>query len=216
MEFVASTFDALLHLDVTLGSIAEQYGALTYAILFLVITAETGLIIAPFLPGDSLLFAVGAFSARGIFDPFFLFILLTIAAILGDALNYTIGARAGEKLLAQNLRLMKQEHLDKTHRFYERWGGRTIIVARFLPIVRTFAPFLAGVAKMPYARFSLFNITGSILWVGSFLILGYFFGNLPIVKDNFGIVILGVVAISIVPGALQYLSTRKKRTADVL
>lgn len=216
MEFFASALDSLLHLDVILGSIAEQYGALTYAILFFIITAETGLIIAPFLPGDSLLFAIGAFSARGIFDPFVMFAMLSVAAILGDAINYAIGSKAGEKLLGKNYSFMKEEYLHKTKLFYERWGGQTIILARFLPIVRTFAPFLAGVAKMPYSRFSLFNVVGSLLWVGSFLTLGHFFGNLPIIKDNFGLIILGAVGITFLPGLIQYLSGRRKKNTDVL
>ncbi len=201
--------DVFLHLDTYVGLLVEQYGVLTYAILFLIIFAETGLVIAPFLPGDSLLFTVGAFAGSGSLNIVILLPLFLVAAVLGDATNYWIGGRAGEKILASN-RFIKESHIEKTKRFYTRWGGRAIVMARFIPIVRTVAPFIAGVAHMPYERFTLFNVIGAFLWVPVFLGAGYFFGAIPAIQDNFGLVILGVIMLSITPGIIEVIRARRE------
>ncbi len=196
--------DLFLHLDKHLYEIITQYGALTYAILFGVIFAETGFVFTPFLPGDSLLFAAGTFAAIGSFNIHLLFILLSVAAILGDTVNYWIGNYFGLKIFEKNIRFLKKEHLEKTHQFYEKYGGKTIIIARFIPIIRTFAPFVAGIGTMTYAKFILFNIIGAVLWCALFVYGGYFFGNLQIVKNNFSLVILVIIFISILPGIIEF------------
>ncbi|PKL82915.1 MAG: hypothetical protein CVV24_07615 [Ignavibacteriae bacterium HGW-Ignavibacteriae-3] len=204
MEFLNYLIDLFLHLDKHLNEIILQYGELTYAILFLVIFAETGLVFTPFLPGDSLLFAAGTFAAIGSFDVNILFIILTVAAIVGDSVNYTIGHYLGMKLFEKNNRFLKKEYLDRTHKFYEKHGGKTIILARFVPIVRTFAPFVAGIGAMTYSKFILYNVVGAIVWCGLFIYGGYFFGNLSFVKNNFSIVILVIILISILPMGIEY------------
>jgi len=177
----------------------------------LIIFCETGLVFTPFLPGDSLLFAAGALAALGSLNPLILFLLLAVAAILGDTVNYWIGEFIGEKLFdSKKLKFLKREHLDKTHQFYEKHGGKTIIIARFVPIIRTFAPFVAGIGSMTYAKFLSYNFLGGILWVGLFIFGGYYFGNLPFVKSNFSAVILAIVIISVLPGVIEYLRNRKK------
>ncbi len=216
MEFINYLVDLFLHLDKHLNEIILQYGTLTYAILFGVIFAETGFVFTPFLPGDSLLFAAGTFAAIGSFNVHLLFILLTVAAILGDTLNYWIGHYFGPKVFEKKIRFLKKEHLEKTHQFYEKHGGKTIIIARFIPIIRTFAPFVAGVGSMTYSKFILYNIAGGILWCAVFIYGGYFFGNLPLVKDNFSIVIVVIIFISILPGIIEFLRhkfTNKKNQA---
>jgi membrane-associated protein len=211
METLQSLIDIFLHLDKHLGEIISQYGITTYAILFAIIFAETGLVIAPFLPGDSLLFAAGALAAAtGVLDPALLVLLLCIAAILGDTVNYTIGNVFGSKVL-QKFPLIKREHIEYTEKFYEKHGGKTIILARFLPIVRTFAPFVAGVGAMNYSRFIMYNIVGGIVWVASFIYLGYFFGNLPVVKRNFSFVIIGILIVSVLPGVIEFVRHRMKK-----
>lgn len=188
----------------------QNYGTWTYAILFTIIFCETGLVVAPILPGDSLLFAAGTFAAKGDFDVKLLVPLLTIAAILGDALNYSVGRYLGPKVLQENSRIFKKEYLEKTQRFYEKYGGKTIIFARFVPIVRTFAPFLAGVGKMKYSYFATYNVIGGIIWIVLFVLAGLFFGNIPAVKHNFTLVIMAIIVLSIMPAVIETLRSRSK------
>lgn len=200
--------DFILHLDVHLGQIIVAYGSLTYALLFLIIFVETGLVVTPFLPGDSLLFAVGAFAALGSLNIFMLLVLLMAAAILGDTANYWIGHFFGEKLVANPKVPIKKEHIERTQKFFDKHGGKTIILARFVPIVRTFAPFVAGIGKMHYGKFISFNIIGGIGWVLLVTLAGFFFGNIPVVKDNFSAVIIAIVLISIAPMIIQGLISK--------
>ncbi len=211
MEIVTYLIDLFLHLDKHLAELISQYGTWTYAILFLVIFCETGLVIAPFLPGDSLLFATGALAATGALDPNIAFALMALASVLGDNTNYTIGRFIGPKAFSGNSRFLKREYLDKTQQFYEKYGGRTIIVGRFLPIIRTFAPFVAGVAKMDRRKYVPFTIIGAMFWVGLFVYAGYFFGSLPFVKNNFSIVIVVIILISAVPAILEVIRHRRNR-----
>jgi membrane-associated protein len=204
MEIVAYIFNFVLHIDIHLGEIISRYGMLSYAILFLIIFAETGLVVAPFLPGDSLLFAAGAFSAIGSFNIVALSVLLWIAAFLGDTVNYWIGRYFGQKLIDNPKTPIRQKHIDKTWEFYDKYGGKTIFLARFVPIIRTFAPFVAGIGKMNYRKFIIYNATGGFVWVFGFTLLGYFFGNIPIVKDNFSIVIVAIVILSVVPIIVEH------------
>lgn len=201
-----------MHLDKHLGSVIQAYGIWTYLILFLIIFCETGLVITPILPGDSLLFAAGAFAAHGDFDVIWLFVLLTIAAVAGDTLNYWIGSYMGPKIFhKEKVRFLNREYLDRTHRFYEKHGGKTIIIARFMPIIRTFAPFVAGIGKMTYLHFIGYNVVGGIIWIASFIFGGYFFGNIPIVKRNFTLVILAIIILSIMPGIIEFLRHRYRK-----
>lgn len=195
--------DFILHIDKHIAEFVATYGTGTYAIIFLIIFCETGLIVAPFLPGDSLLFAAGSLAALGSLDPHLLFVLITVAAIIGDFVNYSIGKFSGEKILASNSRFIKKENIEKTNKFYEKHGGKTIILARFIPIVRTFAPFVAGTAKMNYRNFLIYNVVGAILWAGIFVYAGFFFGNIPIVKNNFKYVVLGIIVISVLPIVIE-------------
>lgn len=217
MEFLNNAMDFIIHLDTHLHDIVLQYGTWTYAILFVVIFCETGFVVTPFLPGDSLLFAAGAIAALGAIDLSLLIILLATAAITGDTVNYWIGHYVGPKVFhEEHSRLLNKEYLNRTHRFYEKHGGKTIVIARFLPIIRTFAPFVAGIGSMTYGRFILFNITGGLGWVAAFLFGGFYFGTVPIVKNNFSIVILAMVLIPGIPAAFEflrhYLQQRKKST----
>lgn len=210
MEWLHTIIDLFLHLDKHLNSVIQDYGVWTYAILFLIIFCETGLVVTPILPGDSLLFAAGALAAAGPpLRPGWLFVLLSVAAILGDTLNYWIGHLFGERLAARYPRILRKEYLAKTHTFYEKYGGQTIIIARFVPIVRTFAPFVAGVGSMSYGKFLAYNIGGGVLWIALFIYGGYFFGNLPIVKSNFTLVILVIIGLSVLPGVIEYLRHRR-------
>jgi len=211
MEAITFFIDFILHIDVHLAQLVAQYGVWIYAILFLVIFCETGLVIAPFLPGDSLLFVAGALAAMGRMDVHTLIALLTLAAILGNTLNYSIGHHLGESLLQRFPKLIKPEYLAKTHAFYEKHGGKTIVFTRFLPIVRTFAPFVAGISKMGYRKFSLYNICGGIVWVAGFSYAGYFFGNLPFIRKNLELLILGIIFISFLPAIIGF--WQHKRTA---
>ena len=197
MEFLKNIIDLFLHLDEYLAKIILDYGAWTYGILFVVIFVETGLVVMPFLPGDSLLFAAGTFAALGSLNIWGLVGLLIVAAVLGDAVNYSIGHYLGER--AYNIKWIKREHLEKTHAFFEKHGGKAIFLARFVPIVRTFAPFVAGIGKMSYGYFATYNIAGGVTWVLTFTLLGYFFGNLDFVKKNFELVIIAIILISVVP-----------------
>lgn len=198
--------DLFLHLNKHLTWLVDQFGPWTYVILFLVIFCETGLVITPFLPGDSLLFAVGALAAspNSPLDITVIYVLLLVAAIAGDTINYIIGQKLGERLLQSKRKLIKKEHLDRTHQFYERHGGKTIIIARFVPIVRTFAPFVAGLGAMNYRQFIIYNIAGAFIWITSLLFAGYFFGGLPIVQNNFSIVVLAIIVISILPAVYEF------------
>jgi membrane-associated protein len=203
--------DLVLHLDRHLVALAQDYGGWTYLILFLIIFCETGLVVTPILPGDSLLFAVGSLCAIGALDLSTTLILLTVAAILGDAVNYAIGYRVGPRVFTrEQSRLLNREYLDRTHEFYERYGPVTIVIARFVPIVRTFAPFVAGIGRMTYARFALYNVTGAVLWIGSLVIGGYLFGNIPIVRRHFTLVILAIVVLSVLPGVIEFLRQRAR------
>ena len=203
MELLRQFIDLFLHLDKHLEGVIGDYGVWTYAILFAIVFCETGLVVTPILPGDSLLFAAGALAAKDslkdTLDVRWLLVLLSIAAIAGDAVNYSIGKYLGPKVLTRDGRFLKRKYLDRTHRFYERHGGKTIILARFVPIVRTFAPFLAGVGEMSYWRFASYNVVGAILWIALFILGGYLFGNIPQVKSNFTLVIMGIVLVSVLP-----------------
>jgi membrane-associated protein len=211
MDVIRAVAEFILHIDVHLASIIGQYGAWTYAILTLIIFCETGLVVTPFLPGDSLLFATGALAATGVLNVGALFLLLTVAAIVGDAVNYMIGAWVGNKLFDGRIPYLKQEHLDRTHAFYEKYGGKAIVIARFVPIVRTVAPFVAGAGRMTYGRFALYNVGGAVLWIGSMLLAGYFFGNIPIVKENFGLVVIAIIVLSIMPAVYETVQARRAR-----
>lgn len=215
MEIISKLIDIFLHLDKHLNEIIGQYGTWTYLILFLIIFCETGLVITPFLPGDSLLFAAGAIAALGNLNVFWLFVLLTIAAIIGDTVNYWIGHWVGPRIFhRENVRFLNKKHLERTHEFYERYGGKTIIIARFVPIIRTFAPFVAGIGSMTYWRFIAYNIIGGIAWVAICVFAGYYFGNLEIVKNNFSLVIIAIVLISVLPMAVEYLRHRMSRSRE--
>ena len=209
MDLIKQLIDMVLHLDKHLGELVNYFGLWTYFVLFLIIFCETGLVITPFLPGDSLLFAIGALSAGNQFNIVAIVIVLTIAAIIGDTVNYHIGKYIGPKVFHKdNVRFLNKKHLIKTHEFYERHGGKTIIIARFMPIIRTFAPFVAGMGSMSYARFIVYNIVGGVLWVALLVFAGYFFGNIPIVKKNFTLVIMAIIFISILPGFIAYWNER--------
>jgi membrane-associated protein len=209
MDLIRWFVDLFLHLDQHLNEIIQQYGATTYLLLFLIVFLETGLVVTPFLPGDSLLFAAGTFAALGALRLWPLFFLLCAAAILGDTVNYAIGARLGPKVFSYSKsRFFNPEHLKKTHAFYEKYGANTIVIARFVPIVRTFAPFVAGIGQMSYWTFLSYNVIGGILWVSVCLFSGYFFGNLPVVKKNFSVVVIVIVLISLLPAVIEYLKHR--------
>jgi len=209
MEFFSYLIDLILHLDRHLASLIESYGLWTYLILFLIIFAETGLVVTPVLPGDSLLFAAGTFAGRGSLNPLLLFAILSAAAILGDTVNYWVGKYLGEHFVrGRGRRWIKQEHLDRTHAFFEKYGGKTIILARFVPFVRTFAPFVAGIGTMNYAKFLAYNVIGGLLWVGICVAAGYLFGGLPIVQNNFSLVILAIVIVSLIPAVVELLRAR--------
>lgn len=207
MELIKKFIDLVLHLDKHLDSMVQTFGPWLYVILFLIIFCETGLVVTPILPGDSLLFAVGALAARpGGLSLGLALALLCIAAILGDTVNYWIGAYTGPKVFhKKDSRWLNPKHLERTHAFYEKYGGKTIIIARFLPIIRTFAPFVAGIGRMTYSRFLIYNVVGGVVWICLFIVGGYFFGNLPIVKKNFSLVIIVIIVVSVIPVIVEYL-----------
>ncbi len=214
MEYLKHAVDFILHLDRHLDDLVTQFGPWLYVILFLIVFCETGLVVTPILPGDSLLFAVGALTAReGGLNFWIVLVVLGVAAILGDTVNYWIGYFLGEKVQKRFPRIVKPEYLQRTHNFYERYGGKTIIIARFVPIVRTFAPFVAGVGKMTYSRFMMFNVTGALLWIGLLVPAGHYFGNLQIVRENFSLVVLAIIFVSILPGVIEFWRERKRLTA---
>ncbi|MFL7890774.1 MAG: DedA family protein [Anaerolineales bacterium] len=215
MQIISEFVNFILHLDVHLNAIIQNFGIWTYLILFLIIFMETGFVITPFLPGDSLIFAAGSFAGLGSLNLFALFITLSVAAILGDTINYWIGHFIGPRAFSGNIRFLKKEYLDRTHEFYERHGGKTIILARFIPIIRTFAPFVAGIGAMDYPRFFLFNVIGALMWVSLFLFGGYFFGNLQFVQDNFTIVIIVIILISVLPGVIEFLREKYRTHQEV-
>ncbi len=209
MELLLSFVDLVLHLDKYLPLLIQQYGTWIYLALFLVIFCETGLVVTPFLPGDSLLFIAGAIAATGAMAPELLVVLLVSASFLGDNTNYWIGRLAGPRIFkSETSRLLNRDYLDKTHRFYEKHGGKAIVLARFFPIIRTFAPFVAGMGYMDYRRFLVFSIGGSLAWVGSFVLGGYYFGNIPFIKQNLTLVMLAIIFVSILPGIIAYLRHR--------
>lgn len=209
MELLYSFADLILHLDKHLDLLLQHYGNWSYVILFLIIFCETGLVVTPILPGDSLLFAAGALAGRGQIDVHLLFILLFIAAVLGNTVNYAIGRYIGPKAFQNpNSRIFKKHYLERTAAFYEKYGGKTIIITRFVPIVRTFAPFMAGVGKMPYVKFMAYNISGGLFWIGSLTYAGYLFGEQPIVKNNFGLVIIGIIVVSLIPAVVEAIKAR--------
>ena len=213
MDLLRTAIDFFLHLDKHLAEIIANYGVWTNLILFLIVFAETGLVVTPFLPGDSLLFAAGTFAALGSLDPAILILLLSAAAILGDTVNYWVGAYIGPRAFSGEIRWLRKEYLDRTHAFYEKHGGKTIILARFIPIIRTFAPFVAGVGTMTYSRFLLYNVVGGVVWVTLFVLAGYYFGNLPAVRQNFSYVILAIIVISVMPIVLEFMKSRRRAGA---
>jgi membrane-associated protein len=213
MELIQQAIDIFLHLDTHLNELAASMGGWLYLLLFLIVFCETGLVVTPFLPGDSLLFAVGALAATpgSPLDLPLILVLLSIAAVAGDAVNYAIGYRVGPRVFSsETSRLLNKEHLLRTQAFYEKYGGKTIILARFMPIIRTFAPFVAGIGNMRYGRFALFNIVGGLVWVFSFTVAGFFFGNVPVVKRNFHYVIVAIIIISVMPPVIEYLRARRE------
>ena len=213
MDLLPRIMDLFLHLDQHLGQLISQYGTWTHLILFLIVFCETGLVVTPFLPGDSLLFAAGTFAALGALDLWMVVLLLILAAVVGDTVNYWIGAYIGPRAFMGDIRFLRKEYLDRTHAFYEKHGGKTIIMARFVPIIRTFAPFVAGVGAMSYPRFITYNVVGAVLWVGLFVLGGYFFGNISVVRENFTLVILAIIGISVLPIVIEALRARGRHPA---
>jgi membrane-associated protein len=215
VQFVFKAADVVIHVDVYLGALIQQYGLLVYGIVFLIIFCETGLVFILFLPGDSLLFAVGGFAALGVLNVWVLILLFWLAAALGDSFNYFIGNRIGEQVYRRDYRFIKREYIDQTHMFFEKYGGKAIVLARFAPILRTFTPFVAGMGKMNYPRFLFYNVTGGLLWVATCVLCGYFFGNLPFVKENFSVFILGIIIVSLIPSVVEFFkhwqANRRKR-----
>jgi membrane-associated protein len=213
VDLLRSVIDFFLHLDQHLSQAISLYGSWTHLLLFLIVFCETGLVVTPFLPGDSLLFAAGTFAALGALDVWLILVLLIAAAILGDTVNYWIGAYIGPRAFTGEIRFLRKEYLDQTHAFYEKHGGKTIILARFVPIIRTFAPFVAGVGAMSYPKFLTYNVAGAVLWVGLFVLGGYFFGNIRTVRENFTLVILVIIAISVLPVMVEAVRARRRRPA---
>ena len=215
MEIILNLVQIFIHLDEYLGQVIRDYGIWTYLLLFLVIFIETGFVVTPFLPGDSLLFAAGAFAGLGDLKVAVLFLLLSFAAIAGDTVNYWIGHLIGPRAFSGEIRFLKKEYLDRTHAFYEKHGGKTIILARFIPIIRTFAPFVAGVGAMTYGHFIVFNVIGGIAWVTLFTFGGYFFGNLKFVQDNFSFVVMAIIVISVIPAVIEFFKERSQHSKEV-
>jgi membrane-associated protein len=209
VDIILRIVDFVLHVDVYLNDIIARYGAWTLALLFLIIFFETGVVVTPFLPGDSLIFAAATFAARGALNPWAIFILVSLAAVAGDTANYWIGHRVGARAYTGEVKWIKKEYMERTHAFFEKHGGKTIFLARFVPIIRTFAPFVAGVSQMPYGFFIRWNVIGGVTWVAIFTLLGYFFGNIPFVQQNFELVIIAIIVISVIPAVAEGLNARK-------
>ena len=214
MEFIIAALDVLLHLERYLDVWAVNYGVWMYAILFAIIFAETGLVVTPFLPGDSLLFAVGAIAARGVLSLPVIILLLAVAAVIGDTLNYSVGRYFGDHVLKRFSRIVKPEYVQKTHDFYEKHGSKMIVLARFVPIIRTLAPFVAGIATMRYREFALYNVIGGIFWISSMTLAGFAFGNLEFVRRNFSVVVLGIVILSVMPMIIEYVRIRRQKGGE--
>jgi len=209
VDSILKIIDFILHVDVYLSDIIARYGTWTLSLLFLIIFLETGLVVTPFLPGDSLIFAAATFAARGALNPWALFVLLSVAAVAGDTVNYWIGHRVGARAYTGEIKWIKKEYMERTHAFFEKHGGKTIFMARFVPIIRTFAPFVAGVSQMTYGFFIRWNVIGGVVWVAIFTLLGYFFGNIPFVQKNFELVIIAIIVISVIPAVVEVLKARK-------
>ncbi len=216
MELLQDAFSFLIHIDKYLAELIDKYGAATYVILFVIIFCETGLVVTPFLPGDSLLFAAGALAAEGSINLGLLAVLLIAAAVIGDSTNYWIGSKVGPGIFKPDARILKTSHLRRTEDFYRQYGGKAIVIARFAPIVRTYAPFVAGVVRMQYRRFLAFNVIGGVVWIVGFLVAGYLFGAIPIVRDNFALVIIAVVLLSVLPVVAEVLRRRRRERDDEL
>ena len=215
MELIGGFVDFILHLDTHLDQILKDFGPWCYLLFFVIIFAETGLVVTPILPGDSLLFALGTFAARGSLHIGLIFVILAAAAVLGDSANYAIGKYFGSWILKkEGAWFLKKEHIDRTHKFYEKYGPKTIVLARFVPIIRTFAPFVAGVGKMSYARFLTYNVVGGVLWIAVFILGGYFFGNIQVVKENFTIVIFAIIIISVLPAVIEVLKETRRKSHE--
>jgi membrane-associated protein len=210
VDLILQIIRFVLHVDVYLNDIIAQYGAWTLALLFVVIFLETGVVVTPFLPGDSLIFATATFAARGSLNPWAMFIVLSIAAVAGDTANYWIGHHVGARAYSGEVKWIRKEYMERTHLFFEKHGGKTIFLARFVPIIRTFTPFVAGVGQMPYGFFLRWNVIGGVTWVATFTLLGYFFGNIPFVQKNFELVIIAIVVISLIPAVVEGLKARKE------
>lgn len=214
IDLIKNLIDFILHIDIHLAEMIATYQGWTTGILFMIIFLETGIVVLPFLPGDSLLFAIGAFTAKGSFDYWTITTLLLIAAIIGDSLNYAIGKYVGPKIFdREDSRYLNRQHLLKARAFYEKYGAKTIIIARFIPIVRTFAPFVAGIGEMKYKEFMTYNVVGGVLWIYSFTTLGFYFGSLPFVEKNFKLVMLAIIIISVLPAVIEVIRERKKKAA---
>jgi membrane-associated protein len=214
MDWILKVVDFILHVDVYLEQIITQYGGWAYGLLFFVVFMETGFVITPFLPGDSLIFAASTFAARGALNPWVMFGLLGVAAVLGDSVNYWIGHRIGKRAYSGEIKWIKKEYMERTHVFFEKHGGKTIFLARFVPIIRTFAPFVAGVSRMSYGFFFRWNLIGGLTWVATFTLLGYFFGNIPFVQKNFELVIIAIVVISFIPAVVEAVKARREMMAN--
>jgi membrane-associated protein len=208
MDLITTLIDFIIHIDEHLAVIISDYGTWTYAILFLIVFAETGFVITPFLPGDSLIFAAATFAARGVLNPWVLFLVMAAAGIIGDGVNYSIGHYIGPRVFTEDVRFLRREYLDKAHEFFEKHGGKAIFLARFVPIIRTFVPFVAGAGAMSYGKFVVYNVIGAITWVGLFDILGYFFGNIPAVEEHFSLVVIGIIVVSLVPAVSEFIKAR--------
>lgn len=214
MELIGDFFNFFIHLDRHLSMVIQNFGGWTYLLVFLVIFCETGLVVTPLLPGDSLLFGLGAFAAIGVLEVELLLVILSVAVVAGDTVNYAAGKFVGPKIFRrEDVRFLNREHLDRTRRFYEKYGGKTIVIARFVPIIRTFAPFVAGIGAMSYWRFACYNVLGGISWICVFISGGYYFGNLPAVKRNFSLVIFAIILLSILPGVLEFFRQRSQRSS---
>jgi membrane-associated protein len=217
MDWILKAVDFILHVDVYLEQIISNYGGWTYGLLFIIVFMETGFVVTPFLPGDSLIFAASTFAARGALDPWLMFGLLAVAAVIGDTVNYWIGHRVGKRAYTGEIKWIKKEYMERTHAFFEKHGGKTIFLARFVPIIRTFAPFVAGVSRMSYGFFFRWNVIGGITWVAAFTLLGYFFGNIfgniPFVQKNFELVIIAIILISLIPAVTEAIKAKKEMGA---